>query len=697
MKGRLSWLDVRATVNECSKIVGAHVKNVYSTSKKSVLIKFHNKTQLYIDPPSRFQVTHAEHALGPLMPIAIYLRRVLSNARVEAVTQVGFDRIACIHLGTARGKFKLVVEIYAGGNLILLDESQTVLNLLRPVPDLGIVKDSPYIINAPDLELTLDRFDALKEESPKKKLSTFLSITGAIVDDIARRMAGELGMGDAGLGGLEEARRAVGEAAFRRKFEEFFGEIKKELCSVGDYGFVQYEGGRPVSFGPWRMLELPQKYREFSSFGAAMDAAFEAAQETETKAEKKARRIREAQEKSLQDKLRSAEQFKSRAEKILENADTIITALEIIKSSFSSGTSEREFNRFRVEAAEQGNVYAQAIKKVGFGERRAQLLIDGTPIEMDFTRTVHEEATELYSKAKKMEERARKAGEALEQTKRRSKPQKKAAYEKVERKAYWFEKFHWFITKDKDVVVAGRDMRQNEVLVKKHLRDGDFYFHADVAGAASVIARQGCSEDTKSAAAAMAMCLSKAWERNVVCAVYCVSGHQVNKSAPTGEFLKTGSFMIQGKKEFYYPPRLEYGFGIVYKVKRGLAEEMGALGLDEAEPADKPFLSSFMADPGDSEVQAALPMCGPYSSMESPKYRLLPGSSKKGLMAKELLALAMDDAGPRKRFVASITDREMQLTLPSHTKLAQAEIKRRGSQSAFAARSKGKAKRKAKK
>lgn len=41
---------------------------------------------------------------------------------------------------------------------------------------------------------------------------------------------------------------------------------------------------------------------------------------------------------------------------------------------------------------------------------------------------------------------------------------------------------------------------------------------------------------------------------------------QVSKTAPTGEYLSTGSFMIRGKKNFLPPCYLVYGFGFLFKV-----------------------------------------------------------------------------------------------------------------------------------
>jgi predicted ribosome quality control (RQC) complex YloA/Tae2 family protein len=57
------------------------------------------------------------------------------------------------------------------------------------------------------------------------------------------------------------------------------------------------------------------------------------------------------------------------------------------------------------------------------------------------------------------------------------------------RKPHWFEKFHWFVTSENQLVLSGRDAQQNELLVKRYLRKDDLYVHADLHGAATTIVR----------------------------------------------------------------------------------------------------------------------------------------------------------------------------------------------------------------
>ncbi|CAG8698530.1 10699_t:CDS:2, partial [Scutellospora calospora] len=118
------------------------------------------------------------------------------------------------------------------------------------------------------------------------------------------------------------------------------------------------------------------------------------------------------------------------------------------------------------------------------------------------------------------------------------------------RKPFWFEKFWWFISSENYLVIAGRDMQQNELLVKRHLRKGDLYVHADLHGAATVIiknnnANQPVPPSTLLQAGTMSVCQSKAWEAKIVTSAYWVHADQVSKTAPTGEYLTTGSFMIR--------------------------------------------------------------------------------------------------------------------------------------------------------
>jgi predicted ribosome quality control (RQC) complex YloA/Tae2 family protein len=139
------------------------------------------------------------------------------------------------------------------------------------------------------------------------------------------------------------------------------------------------------------------------------------------------------------------------------------------------------------------------------------------------------------------------------QTKEDAKP---ILSKRIIRKKEWFHNFRWCITSSGFLVLAGKDTKNNEFLIKKHLEKNDLYFHADVHGAPHVILKNNDFKEIldvdKEEAACFALIFSSAWKNKYFSAeVYSVKPDQVSKTANTGESLSTGSFVIRGKREYY--------------------------------------------------------------------------------------------------------------------------------------------------
>jgi hypothetical protein len=71
---------------------------------------------------------------------------------------------------------------------------------------------------------------------------------------------------------------------------------------------------------------------------------------------------------------------------------------------------------------------------------------------------------------------------------------------------------------------------------------------------------------TLSQAGTLAVASSNAWDSKAGMSAWWVNADQVSKSAPTGEFLPTGSFMVRGKKNFLPPAQLLLGFGVMFRI-----------------------------------------------------------------------------------------------------------------------------------
>lgn len=142
------------------------------------------------------------------------------------------------------------------------------------------------------------------------------------------------------------------------------------------------------------------------------------------------------------------------------------------------------------------------------------------------------------------------------------------------------------------------------------LNSGDLYVHADLHGATSVIIKnpsgQPVPPKTLNEAGCMAVCYSAAWEARIVTSAWWVHHQQVSKTAPSGEYLTTGSFMIRGKKNFLPPCYLVMGFGFLFKLDESCVEnhvnERRVRTVEEIEPIAAVSLGNTFTKPSRSQA-----------------------------------------------------------------------------------------------
>jgi len=196
-------------------------------------------------------------------------------------------------------------------------------------------------------------------------------------------------------------------------------------------------------------------------------------------------------------------------------------------------------------------------------------------IELNLKKNAYENASEYFERSKKAKEKLAGARKACEQTRAELERAEKEQVqvheprikEKKERK--WYDKFRHFQIDD-FLVLAGKDATTNELLIKNHLQPNDIVFHADITGAAfTVIKTEGkpeaaiVPEEILEATATISACYSKAWSAGLSAVdVYWVKPEQVSKSAPSGESIGKGAFMIYGRKNYFHKTRLELAIGV---------------------------------------------------------------------------------------------------------------------------------------
>ena len=149
-----------------------------------------------IDSGFRVHLTDFSRATAAApSPFVAKLRKALKTRRVTSIAQIGTDRI--IEFQFSDGLYRLYLEFYAGGNIILTDKDLNILNLLRVVP-IGQAEEEQRVGLKYNLEnrqnyggvpdLTRERLqDALQKAADKEQNAEVAEKKGRKAADSLRR------------------------------------------------------------------------------------------------------------------------------------------------------------------------------------------------------------------------------------------------------------------------------------------------------------------------------------------------------------------------------------------------------------------------------------------------------------------------------------------------------------------------------
>lgn len=138
----LSSVDVHYAVMDMQSLVGAKVEKAFQSdaNKRDVLLQLYcadtKKRNLRILLPGII-CTPLEKPDYPQLPpgFAMFLRKRLGGTRITAIQQSGFDRIIRIGFRAKResefSDMTLIIELIPPGNVILIDDKESIINLLE--------------------------------------------------------------------------------------------------------------------------------------------------------------------------------------------------------------------------------------------------------------------------------------------------------------------------------------------------------------------------------------------------------------------------------------------------------------------------------------------------------------------------------------------------------------------------------------
>ncbi|XP_076267295.1 nuclear export mediator factor NEMF homolog Clbn isoform X1 [Rhynchophorus ferrugineus] len=563
------------------------------------------------------------------------LRKHLKNKRVENISQLGTDRIVNLQFGTGEAAYHIILELYDRGNMILTDHEMVILYVLRPHTEGDKVKFAVrekypqdrareiYNLNKEEVLAILQKGKI--GDQVKKVLVSSLEYGPSLIEHVLVKRgilnSAKIGKNFDITQDIDKVVDAVSEAyrifqnAQKEASKGYITQKKEERPSSNISGetetFYSNQEFHPMLFeqhssGP---------YVQFDTFCLAVDEFFSKleSQKLELKAvqqEREALKKLENVKKDHHQRLRALEEIqevdKQKAELITRNQELVDKAILSVQMLLANQLSWEDINELVKEAASNGDPIASSINKLKLEVNHISLFltdpyaeptdseasdqenenkIPSMEVDVDLALTAFANARRYYDQkrtaAKKQQKTIESQTKALKSAERKTKQTLKEVQTITNinkaRKVYWFEKFYWFISSENYLIIAGRDQQQNELIVKRYMKSNDIYVHADIHGASSVVIKNTTGLDvppkTLNEAGTMAICYSVAWDAKVVTNAYWVWGEQVSKTAPTGEYLTTGSFMIRGKKNFLPPAHLILGLSFLFRLEDSCIEK----------------------------------------------------------------------------------------------------------------------------
>ncbi len=596
----MSNVDVYAICHELRELLkGARVDKAYQPTKDTVLIRFHvsgkGRVDIVFQAGRRMHMTQYPLPNPKIPPnFPMLLRKYIKGATVEDVRQYNFDRIVELHVAKEH-KFTLVVELFAKGNIILLNEEGTIiLPLKRKLwSDRRISSKEEYKyppkkgINP--LELEKEELKKLFEDSDT---------------DVIRTLA------RSGLGGIY-AEEIILRSNIQKEISA--AELSDEdIDSIYNAIYELFEPLRTSRFHPQIVsdgkedalpldLKIYEDYKKeiFETYNEAADEFFSSKVREDIKNEYEG--IWGAEVKKFEKRLRIQEETLSKFQKTIKdskkkgdllyayfgNVQNILDIIKDAREKYSWNEIGSKLKTARKQGLEGAEII-ESLDKLG----NLTLKIDDEVIRIDAKLEIPENAEVYYEKAKKAKRKINGVNIAIEKTKKeieKAKNKKEIEMERVtlpqkrvKKELKWFEKLRWFLSSDGFLVIGGRDANSNEIVVKKYMENKDIYFHSDIHGAPSVIIKsegREVPETTINEAASFAASFSSAWTKGFGSQdVYWVHPDQVSKTPQSGEFVQKGAFIIRGARNYIRAATLLIAVGVVdYEGERLMAGPLDAV------------------------------------------------------------------------------------------------------------------------
>jgi predicted ribosome quality control (RQC) complex YloA/Tae2 family protein len=574
MKFSLNALDLLALSTELQSLLSdTYVDNVYHLND-TVVFKFRNrsgeKLDLRIDIGKWVRIT--SYVFEPPKEISNWcriMRSKLINLSVKTITQPSFDRLLEI---TFDNDYKMYLELMDNGNIILVqpDNVISVVYKIKETKDRSLKPGASYKMPPKkwfdplkaDINQVLNALIASKGNIVQS-LVKFLGIPAEVADEIVLRsnMAK-----DYPVSKLEYSHIVN----FLNVFKELY-----ECSKNAKYPAIVWSDKEPISVIPC-MFEIYKNYKivHYSTFNNAVDEYAHVVLSIESELERRANIEREKNRllATILEQEKQANVYSKEAKELRFLASLIqshITDIELyINNLKSSG--------FKDNWKADLELLLPGFKILGYDQKSRSILIGMNelqiPIKLDWS--IGKNIENIFNLAKESERKFKRTLESIKELKLKireidSQLSVSSLIPVIKKPpSFWYENFHFFRSSDGFLVIGGKDASQNESLIKRRMENDDIVVHADIHGSPFVIiknARKSLPQKTIEEACQFTVSFSRAWNLGLAAAdAYWVYPEQVSKKAPSGTYLKPGSFMIYGQRNYIKNVQLKLAVALFF-------------------------------------------------------------------------------------------------------------------------------------
>lgn len=572
MKTAMTNFDIAAILPELRQhTIGSRIHNVYQITEKAFLFKLHpGNLNLIVEPARRIHLTKFE-VKTPAKPsqLCMAFRKHIRSAKITGVEQPNFERLVFINVERQGKPQKIVVELLPRGNIILIDDHDKVIvssHYIR-MKDRSILRGQPLrlppqrgknVLEAKPDEIqnlrTLSGVDAVKA------LAQMFGVGGTFAEEILKRARVDKSSPASNLS--DDQIQAISKA---------ITELKDAIMTSARLPAIMLDNAQMIDVTPFELeLYRTNQKKRYDSFNDAVDEYFTFFSSSELgdrrevahagKREQLQRRL-DTQKKQLEEITESTRTLRNTGDLIFRHLQEIQTVLDIVMNAKRSKRPLDEIRDTLMREKADGSRLSPYVRELASAGDKVAFVFEEKEIEIETRVRALDQAAEYYAKAKRLESKLSGLKASIQETERlletlaSKEPELKQAVKPKQRpEKEWFEKFRWFESSEGLLVLGGRDATSNETLLKRYTSPEDLVMHAEVHGAPFIVMKTGGVQPTGDSlreAAQACVSYSRLWKEGIRAGdAYWVKPEQVTKSAPAGEYLTRGAFMIRGTRNY---------------------------------------------------------------------------------------------------------------------------------------------------